>query len=110
MAHACDLSDELIVAPFSPQDHNWRPLAACAGRSELFFGKPSERPEARARREQRAKALCAECPVVLQCREAAHTRAEYGLWGGQSEEDRFVDGVAVGDPAGLRRRLALRLG
>ena len=97
-----------VLAPFSPRQQDWRATAACAGRSELFFGRPSERPEARERREARARALCAECGVILQCREAARDRAEYGLWGGESEEDRFVAGVAVGDPAGLRRRIALR--
>jgi len=103
-------SEGPLLAPFSPQQLNWRANAACAGRGKLFFGKPSERPEARERREAKARALCAECDVILQCREAARSRAEYGLWGGESEEDRFVAGVAVGDPAGLRRRIALRAG
>ncbi|MEM1333717.1 MAG: WhiB family transcriptional regulator [Actinomycetota bacterium] len=100
----------LLLAPFDPHEQQWRAHAACSGRIELFFGKPSERPEARVRREAKAKQLCAECPVILQCREASQSRAEYGLWGGESEEDRFLAGVPVGDPAGLRRRIALRTG
>jgi len=36
-----------------------------------------------------AKAICAACPVLAQCREhALKTREPYGVWGGMSEEDR----------------------
>ena len=44
----------------------------------------------RARRERIAKAICATCPVIKECREQALRLAEpYGIWGGLTEEERF---------------------
>ena len=43
----------------------------------------------RQRREEAAKALCARCPVIEQCREHALAVQEpYGVWGGLSESER----------------------
>jgi WhiB family redox-sensing transcriptional regulator len=40
-------------------------------------------------RHQKAKAVCAKCPVVAQCREHALRFGEdFGTWGGLSEDDR----------------------
>jgi len=62
---------------------NWRILANCRGRTELFFAPDRERPPARRVREAQALALCAECPVQNPCREA---RGEsVGIWGGSTE-------------------------
>jgi WhiB family redox-sensing transcriptional regulator len=66
----------------------WTTLAACHGRTELFFPNLRERPERRARREAAARALCESCPVVTQCRSWARANREYGFWGGESEEER----------------------
>jgi WhiB family redox-sensing transcriptional regulator len=41
----------------------------------------------------RAKAVCAGCPVRVECREAARALgldAEFGVWGGESEDERRV--------------------
>lgn len=55
----------------------------------LFFHPEGERGAARRRRADAAKAICAECPVLMQCREQALAiREPYGVWGGLSEEDR----------------------
>ena len=35
-----------------------------------------------------AKAICAGCPVVLQCLQAALAENEYGIWGGTTMEER----------------------
>lgn len=69
---------------------SWRMHAACRTvDSALFFGGDGERPRARRRRERRAKAVCATCPVLLPCRAYALVRREaYGIWGGLSERDR----------------------
>lgn len=83
---------------------DWRDFAACKGRTELFFGKKAERPEARARREARAARLCAECPVGDPCRAYARENREYGYWAGESEEDRHVLGFTVCAPIGIRAR------
>ena len=46
----------------------WQDHAACAGA---------------------AKAICATCPVLEQCREYALSAHEpYGIWGGMTEEER----------------------
>lgn len=82
----------------------WREQAACKGRTNLFFPRRAERPEARARREARAAALCAACPVLAVCREHARTQHEYGFWGGESEETRHLLGYTVCAPIGLRAR------
>jgi WhiB family redox-sensing transcriptional regulator len=44
-----------------------------------------------------AKAVCATCPVIAQCRaHAIAVQEPYGIWGGLSEEERFeiIDGAA----------------
>lgn len=66
----------------------WRELAACRRYDpELFFpiGKAG-----RARAEiQRAKAVCAGCPVRQRCLAfALDTHQEYGIWGGYDEDER----------------------
>jgi WhiB family redox-sensing transcriptional regulator len=85
-------------------ENTWREQAACKGRTSLFFPRRAERPEARARREARAGALCAVCPVLGACREHARAHHEYGYWGGESEETRHLLGYTVSAPIGLRSR------
>ena len=80
----------------------WTADAACKGRSELFFAPRAERPQARARREARARRLCATCPVQQPCREFARSNREYGLWGGESEDERHRLGFTVAAPIGVR--------
>lgn len=87
-------------------DHgdDWRDHANCSGQLHLFFAKKAERPQARARREAKANALCQECPVIEPCREFARSNREYGFWAGESEEDRHLLGFTVSAPIGLRAR------
>lgn len=61
----------------------WRQQASCRGLDpELFFperGAPS----------QRAKAVCATCPVREPCRDFAIENGEkFGIWGALSERQR----------------------
>lgn len=70
----------------------------CAGQSALFFPTYNERPGARALREARAKALCAQCPVREACRSYGRRHAEYGIWGGETEEERALAGVELPYP------------
>lgn len=84
---------------------DWMERGAChalaekigpAERDRIFFptqGEPTKR----------AKAICAECPVVSECLEYALTTPErYGIWGGTSERERRTmrreRGVTVGGP------------
>ena len=89
-----------------PRGHEWREYAACRGRLELFFGKVAERPQARERREAKANQLCSTCVVRQPCRQFARENREYGFWGGENEEDRYLAGFPVTAAIGVRVRLA----
>jgi WhiB family redox-sensing transcriptional regulator len=69
---------------------DWQMQAACRGLdSSLFFHPEGERGAAKAARESAAKALCASCPVLSQCREhAMRVREPFGVWGGLTESER----------------------
>jgi WhiB family redox-sensing transcriptional regulator len=64
--------------------------AICAGKTELFFAPPNEREPARLVREAAARMVCAECPVIAQCRRYAVEFGELGFWGGQNDDERAV--------------------
>jgi WhiB family redox-sensing transcriptional regulator len=76
---------------------------------ELFYSNFSERPSQRLRRERRAKTICSKCSVLLECRSYARTNPEYGIWGGETEDERYVQGFRVpyGSKAEQRRRTQL---
>ncbi|MBI2710692.1 MAG: WhiB family transcriptional regulator [Actinobacteria bacterium] len=85
---------------WAPQ--SWMAQAMCKGRSELFFAPHAERPQARVRREARARTVCQTCPVVFECRRFARDHLEHGFWGGESEEERILAGYPVPNPIGGR--------
>ncbi len=89
-----------------PRSVDWREFAVCSGRTELFFARKAERPEARERREAKAARLCMVCPVHAACRETARTNHEYGFWSGENEEDRHLLGYTVSAPIGAAARAA----
>lgn len=70
---------------------DWQRLAACRTLpSSLFFHPDGERDPSRGRRVDRAKAICARCPVREPC--LAHSldaEEPYGTWGGVDERERF---------------------
>lgn len=78
----------------------WMVDAACKAQTALFFPLPGERPEAREVREGKARALCASCSVLNDCRDYARQQREYGFWGGESEEERAAAGFRVDMPVG----------
>ena len=92
--------------PALPRNAGWQEYAACKGRLELFFGKVAERPQARERREAKARTLCDTCVVRQPCRGFARDNLEYGFWGGENEEDRYLAGYQVTAAIGVRVRLA----
>jgi hypothetical protein len=63
--------------------------AACKGAdADLFFGPDAEFVTARREREAKAKAICADCPVRLECLAyALDTGQAYGIWGGLNEDE-----------------------
>lgn len=68
----------------------WQERAACAeGDARLFFHPTGERGEMFTERERAAKRVCAQCPVLAECRNyALATRESYGVWGGLGENER----------------------
>ncbi len=70
----------------------WQLHAACRGMSSSYFFHPTnERGLERQARIQRAKQICAGCPVIDACRQQALDLQEpYGIWGGLSEDERLI--------------------
>ena len=68
----------------------WQLKGACREADPtLFFHPEGERGPARRNRDSAAKAICASCPVMLECREhALAVREPYGVWGGTTESER----------------------
>src|SRR4051794_34008909 len=69
---------------------DWQLAGACRGYDpDVFFHPEGERGSRRRAREAAAKAICAECPVLVQCaRHALAVREPYGVWGGMTEDER----------------------
>jgi WhiB family transcriptional regulator, redox-sensing transcriptional regulator len=62
---------------------SWEERARCSEYDPDIFFDPS------ARVERRAKSICAQCPVRLECLAyALGLRAEFGVWGGLNGKER----------------------
>ena len=85
---------------------SWMGKGACAGDSELFFAPFAEQPEARVRREAKARVICETCNVISACRGYARGNLELGFWGGESESERAAAGFAPTTPIIGRRKVA----
>ncbi len=84
---------EISRLPQPIADHwDWQFEGACRTMpSEMFFHPDGERGPRRRNRENAAKAVCASCPVIQQCRaHALAVQEPYGIWGGLSEDDRLA--------------------
>lgn len=72
-------------------EYGWQWRAACRGEDASLFFAPNH-PEAKEEREHRergAKAICATCPVRIECLEyAIRIREPHGIWGGLTEMER----------------------
>lgn len=80
-----------LVADPSEVGRPWEADARCRGLDgALFFGPNGFEPKRdRIAREGRAKAVCADCPVIDACRSHAIEQGElYGVWGGLGEAER----------------------
>lgn len=72
---------------------SWGRDAACqTSAGTVFFGPNGfESKRDRGRREAAAKAICARCPVVSDCRDyAMRTNEAFGVWGGLGEAERRI--------------------
>lgn len=85
-------------------DDRWMSHAACRGLTHLFFPDAAERPQSREMREAMARTVCGECGVLTTCRDYARQHHEYGLWGGESEDERHGAGFRLIAPIGVRAR------
>jgi WhiB family redox-sensing transcriptional regulator len=78
----------------------------CTGKQYLFYGKHAERPETRLRREEKAKKVCATCSQMTTCRDFARGNNEvFGIWGGETEMERYSAGFMSSPPTHLSRRI-----
>jgi WhiB family redox-sensing transcriptional regulator len=77
-------------------DWSWRKLAACLDEDpELFYPEQQEplfypeKQESYASQARRAKAICARCPVRLECLQVAlAAKDQNGIWGGMTPAER----------------------
>jgi WhiB family transcriptional regulator, redox-sensing transcriptional regulator len=69
----------------------WQLFARCRGSdTAMFFHPDGERGRARRQREREAKQVCAQCSVVVHCRDySLRFREPYGVWGGLTEDERL---------------------
>ena len=73
---------EFLQVPIT-EERPWVVFAACREADPDFFF-PSNKEE-----EDRALALCATCPVRIDCLEyALEARERFGIWGGLTEKQR----------------------
>lgn len=81
----------IAMQPGSALPTAWQQHGRCRTHDTDVFFPPAhleQRPEREAR-EGRAKAICAGCPVRVECLQwALATREPYGVWGGRSESER----------------------
>jgi WhiB family redox-sensing transcriptional regulator len=66
---------------------DWRARAACSGYHNSLFFPSSDGPDEPS--VEKAKSICAGCPVIDDCIEyALETNQRSGIWGGTSEKER----------------------
>ena len=70
-----DIIETEVTGPVGPT--GWMEAAKCTGKSDLFFAPFAERPEARVRREAKARAICEGCEALEMCR---RTHAPTANW------------------------------
>ncbi len=83
-------SVEKFLTEDSFKGQDWRDWGACIGEDpELFFS--FSHGAFNRQQTKTAKSICARCPVQLKCLTwAIDSGAEYGIWGGKSEDERAV--------------------
>lgn len=82
---------------------SWLSLAACASADpEIFFSADTAT-------KNRAKLVCADCPVRQECLKHAITKPErFGIWGGLDEAERRVVARRLRDRRAAAARKARR--
>jgi len=73
----------------------WMDNAICIGKLDIFFGAIDEKKSDKREREKLAVGICRACPVAYDCRLYARKNGELGVWGGETEEERFAGGYVT---------------
>jgi WhiB family redox-sensing transcriptional regulator len=74
----------------APAHDRWQDAAACVGMdTATFYAHDGQRASSLRAHEAAAKRICATCPVRTPCLQyALATREPWGIWGGQTAEER----------------------
>jgi WhiB family transcriptional regulator, redox-sensing transcriptional regulator len=90
------------TAPGHAAELDWRVRAACRDADpELFFPEGVKGPALEA--VARAKRICSACPVRAYCLDwALSHRADFGVWGGRTEDERRASHFALTSRAAAR--------
>lgn len=86
---------------------DWMADASCKNKTKLFFLNGDETAIEKRKLVYSAKAICRVCPVIDKCRDYARSNNELGIWGGETEEERFLAGY-LNNPAVNKRLSRLR--
>lgn len=80
----------------------------CRSRPNLFVAPEGEHPSSGASRKRvaQAKLLCADCPVLLACRDEARATRATGVWGGETDTQRRATGARPKRTTPVRRAIA----
>jgi WhiB family redox-sensing transcriptional regulator len=71
--------------------YEWQDQALCRRTPvAVFFDSELSRGSRRARREEAAKQVCRQCPVIEACRRHALAAEDYGVWGGLTAQERAI--------------------
>ena len=100
------MTEVAVTMPKEYPTMSWVDNGSCRGESKIFFAPFAERPEARVRREAKARQVCAKCASMDPCKTYARTNRELGFWGGESESERATAGFAPTTPIIGRRQVA----
>lgn len=80
------------VAELDTNDYwSWQLRGRCLDFPADLFFPDGERRADRREREETAKRICRDCPVLTRCREhAARVPERYGIWGATTPRERGV--------------------
>ncbi len=95
-------SNARVKLPQAHTDHwEWQLRAACRSvPTSIFFLPPRLTRRVQSTREQNAKHICAQCPVIEQClRHAIDCNEPYGIWGGLTVHERAALSNPIPSPA-----------
>ncbi len=79
----------LRLPPATESAWSWQLRGSCLGQPLDMFFPDDHAGLNRRRRENAAKLICGECPVLAQCREhALRTPEPFGIWGAMTAQER----------------------